>query len=202
MLDEILQNVDRCFTARWRGYDRDEVDSAFAAMDEEIELVCADRDAALSTAQDMSRQLEALRSEVAEYRLMHAGYSKGSPVAGCMPYLIHLAKLSALAIEAEARKQADALVRRAEDMMVSGAVLLDEAEQESQRMLSNAARQAEKIIEDAKVETGGRLVDATDHFGPAARTGNHAVAVDIPAPRQSRATSPRHALRPDRAVAG
>src|SRR3954469_25549732 len=104
MLNEILHRVDRCFTTRWRGYDRDQVDSAFASVDEDMELVCLDRDAALATAQDVTRELEALRAEVAEYRLMHAGCPNGSPVAGCMRYLIHLAKLSAVAIEAEARK--------------------------------------------------------------------------------------------------
>jgi len=55
MLDQFVKSVNRSFVVRWRGYDRLQVDSAFGAIDQEMAFVRLDRDAALSTAEDVTR---------------------------------------------------------------------------------------------------------------------------------------------------
>jgi cell division septum initiation protein DivIVA len=198
MLDDLMESAGRSFTARWRGYDRAQVDSAFEVADQEMALVCLDRDAALSTAQDLTRQLESLRSEIAVYRLMHAGYPGGSPVAGCLRYLIQMAKLAARSIEAEARGQAEVMVRTAREMAARRAALLDETEQECQRRLADAASRAEQVVAAAELDSAPSGVAAKR---PKHRSGQGPdVRIDLPVQRGAETGAGRHALRVDSAL--
>ncbi|MER2092336.1 MAG: M protein, partial [Saccharopolyspora rectivirgula] len=54
--------------ARKNGYDRAQVDEHLERLDAEIRLLTADRDAAVSQANDLSKQLEAARSEIESLR--------------------------------------------------------------------------------------------------------------------------------------
>jgi hypothetical protein len=73
MIDEFLKEVDRCFDIRWRGYDRRQVDARFADVDQELAAVYRDRDTWLMAAADLTRLLEESRSELTEFRSLHAG---------------------------------------------------------------------------------------------------------------------------------
>ncbi len=76
MIDELLQDGNRSFGSQWRGYDRGQVDAQFAVVDQELEIACATRDAALRAAADLNWSLKQARDELAELRTLYAG---GSP---------------------------------------------------------------------------------------------------------------------------
>jgi hypothetical protein len=162
MIDEFMKDVDRCFGIQWRGYDREQVDAQFAAADRELEIACLDRDAALKTAADLSHLLEAARAESAEFRVLHAGYSRDNAVAGCIRYLMHVARQNAESVEADARQRAEVLVQRAEEAATRQAVLLDETEQETQRRLAEATRRAREIVGAALDESRGLIAGLTE----------------------------------------
>ncbi|SDF38750.1 hypothetical protein SAMN05216553_101387 [Lentzea fradiae] len=154
--DELLDEGPSAFRTRWMGYDRNQVDEEYARLEQLLESVTADRDAAIATANDLAAHLEQARSELAEYRMIHAGYSKDNAVSGCIRYLMHLAKRKAEDIEAEARARAEEATSRAEEATVRAeeaaarqARLLDEAEQETQRRLAEASRRAQEIVGEA-----------------------------------------------------
>jgi cell division septum initiation protein DivIVA len=186
MIDEFMKDVDRCFDTQWRGYDRDQVDARFAAVDRELEIVCLDRDAALKTAADLSHLLEAARAELAEFRVLHAEHSRDNAVAGCVRYLVHLAKQNAESVEADARQRADVLVQRAEEAATRQSVLLDETEQETQRRLAEATRRAREIVGAALEESRSLIAGLTErqrlldewYAGTTASVG-------VPVPRQA-----------------
>ncbi|WP_258952033.1 hypothetical protein [Lentzea californiensis] len=148
-MDDLLNEGSRHFRTRWLGYDRAQVDEEYARLEAQLELACTDRDAALETAEDLARHLEEARSELAEYHTLHAGHSKDNAVSGCIRYLLHVARRKADEIEAEARARAEDAVQRAEEAAGRQAVLLDEAEQESQRRLAEANRRAQEIVGEA-----------------------------------------------------
>ncbi|RDI25313.1 hypothetical protein DFR72_1085 [Lentzea flaviverrucosa] len=148
-MDDLLNEGSRHFRTRWLGYDRAQVDEEYARLEAQLELACTDRDAALETADDLARHLEEARSELAEYHTLHAGHSKDNAVSGCIRYLLHVARRKADEIEAEARARAEDAVQRAEEAAGRQAVLLDEAEQESQRRLAEANRRAQEIVGEA-----------------------------------------------------
>ncbi len=52
------------FHIRWRGYDRQEVRAELARLRQEVEVLRVDRDAALATADDLTRELEEAREEL------------------------------------------------------------------------------------------------------------------------------------------
>ncbi|MEU4742002.1 hypothetical protein AB0G02_16275 [Actinosynnema sp. NPDC023658] len=152
------------FRVRLRGYDRREVDAALARerleaerLREELEMLRLDRDAAVATADDLVRELEEARSELAEYRVLHAGYSKDNAVSGCIRYLMHVARQKADAFETDARERSEQMLKRAEEVARQQAVLLDETEQETQRRLAEADQRAREIVQRATAEARALL---------------------------------------------
>jgi cell division septum initiation protein DivIVA len=152
-MDDLLDEGRRAFRTQMFGYDRGQVDEEFARLENQLDLVCADRDAALATAEELTRHLEEARSELLEYRTLHAGYDKDNAVSGCIRYLLHVARRKADEIEAEARARAEETVQRAEETAGRQARLLDEAEQETQRRLAEAGKRARKIVGEALRES-------------------------------------------------
>ncbi|MBB5804352.1 vacuolar-type H+-ATPase subunit H [Saccharothrix ecbatanensis] len=150
------------FTVRWHGYDRNEVDAELARLRRELDVLRVDRDAALATADDLIRELEDARSELGEYRVLHAGYSKDNAVSGCIRYLMHVARQKADAFETDARERSEQMLKRAEDVARQQAVLLDEAEQETQRRLAEAEQRARGIVEQATAEARALLAGHLD----------------------------------------
>ncbi|QFZ21990.1 DivIVA domain-containing protein [Saccharothrix syringae] len=141
---------DDRFHIRWRGYDRREVDAELARLRDEVEVLRVDRDAAVATAEDLVRELEDARSELGEYRVLHAGYSKDNAVSGCIRYLMHVARQKADAFESDARERSEQMLRQAEEVARRQAVLLDQTEQETQRRLAEAEQRAREIVAAAR----------------------------------------------------
>lgn len=178
----------RPFPVRWRGYDRREVDEELirtrwelARLREELEVLRIDRDAAVATADDLMRELEDARSELAEYRVLHAGYSKDNAVSGCIRYLMHVARQKADAFETDARERSEQMLKRAEEVARQQAVLLDETEQETQRRLAEAEQRAREIVARATSEASALLathVDVPDRW-----TADTEPLVELPMPR-------------------
>ncbi|MFJ6675847.1 DivIVA domain-containing protein [Actinosynnema sp. NPDC091369] len=166
----------RPFPVRLRGYDRREVDEELARtrwelarLREELEVLRTDRDGAAATADDLMRELEDARSELAEYRVLHAGYSKDNAVSGCIRYLMHVARQKADAFETDARERSEQMLKRAEEVARQQAVLLDETEQETQRRLAEAEQRARRIVAQATAEASALLggqVDGQDRWTP------------------------------------
>jgi cell division septum initiation protein DivIVA len=150
-IDDILNEGRRSFRTRWLGYDRDQVDEAYAKLEHLLGSACADRDAALATAEDLNRHLEEARTELTEYRKIHAGYNNENAVSGCIRYLLHVARQKAEEIEAGARTRAENAAR-----------LLDEAEQESQRRLAEANQRAREIVGEALEQSRLMLADLAE----------------------------------------
>ncbi|WP_329792897.1 hypothetical protein V1227_13550 [Lentzea sp. DG1S-22] len=148
-MDDFLDDGHRTFGTQMFGYDRREVDEEYARLERQLELACADRDAALETAEELTRHLEEARTELAEYRAIHAGHDKDNAVSGCIRYLLHVARRKADEIEAEARTRAEEAEQRAEEAAGRQARLLDEAEQETQRRLAEAGQRAREIVGEA-----------------------------------------------------
>lgn len=182
--DELLNEGSTMFRTRWLGYDRAQVDEEYGRLEEMLLTVCADRDAALATAEDLARHLEQARSELAEYRGIHAGHSKDDAVAGCMRYLMHVAKRKAEEIEVDARARTEQAVSRAEDAVGRQARLLDETEQETQRRLAEATQRARQIVGDALEQSRAMLAEMAERqrlldqwYGEVSSTS------DLPLPR-------------------
>jgi cell division septum initiation protein DivIVA len=148
-IDDLLNEGPKTFRTRWLGYDRDQVDEEYARLEGQLETACADRDAALATAEDLAGHLEEARSELTEYRMIHAGQSKDNAVSGCIRYLLHVARRKADEIEFEARTRTEKAVHQAEETAGRHARLLDEAEQETQRRLAEASHRAREIVGEA-----------------------------------------------------
>ncbi|MFT7835000.1 hypothetical protein Q5530_02475 [Saccharothrix sp. BKS2] len=146
------------FRIRWRGYDRQEVDAELAGLRREVEVLRVDRDAALATADDLTHELEDARSELAEYRVLHAGYSKDNAVSGCIRYLMHVARQKADAFESDARERSEQMLRQAEEVARRQAVLLDETEQETQRRLAEAEQRAREVVAAAVAQANALSV--------------------------------------------
>ncbi|WP_158848949.1 hypothetical protein [Saccharothrix deserti] len=176
------------FSVRWRGYDRREVEDELARLQEELdglwhelEVVRLDRDAAAATADDLIRELEDARSEIAEYRVLHAGYSKDNAVSGCIRYLMHVARQKADAFETDARERSEQMLKRAEEVARQQAVLLDETEQETQRRLAEAEQRAQEIVQQAMAEARALLAGHVDE--PDRWTAETEPPLDVPVPR-------------------
>jgi cell division septum initiation protein DivIVA len=160
-IDDLLSEGTRTFRTRWLGYDRDQVDEEYTKLEGLLGHACADRDAALATAEDLTRHLEEARSELAEYRMIHAGHSKDA-VSGCIRYLLHVARCKADEIEAGAQSRAEQALRQAEEAAGRQARLLDEAEQETQRRLAEANRRAREIVGEALEQSRVMLADLAE----------------------------------------
>ncbi|ROP41564.1 hypothetical protein [Saccharothrix texasensis] len=176
------------FPVRWRGYDRREVDGELARsrqeaarLREELEVLRLDRDGAVATADDLMRELEDARSELGEYRVLHAGYAKDNAVSGCIRYLMHVARQKADAFETDARERSEQMLKRAEEVAWQQAVLLDETEQETQRRLAEAEQRAREIVQQATAEARALLAGQVD--GPDRWTADTAPSLDVPMPR-------------------
>ncbi|GAB2993131.1 DivIVA domain-containing protein [Saccharothrix stipae] len=176
------------FPVRWRGYDRRDVDASLtrlrqevARLREELEVLRLDRDGAVATADDLIRELEDARSEIGEYRVLHAGYSKDNAVSGCIRYLMHVARQKADAFETDARERSEQMLKRAEEVARQQAVLLDETEQETQRRLAEAEQRAREIVDQATAEARALLAGHLD--GPDRWTADTQPSLDVPMPR-------------------
>ncbi|MFD4638240.1 hypothetical protein ACFWN2_13055 [Lentzea sp. NPDC058436] len=193
-MDDLLDEGRTAFHTQMFGYHRGQVDDERARLEQQLELACADRDAALETADDLTRHLEEARSELAEYRTLHAGHSKDNAVSGCIRYLLHVARRKAEGIEADARARTEDAVHRAEESAGRHARLLDEAEQETQRRLAEASQRAREIVGEALERSRVLLADLGERqrlldqwyeeIGDA--PGGSAVGVrpEMPAPRR------------------
>ncbi|XVS62410.1 DivIVA domain-containing protein [Actinosynnema sp. CA-299493] len=189
----IDKSQGRSFSVRWRGYDRREVDDELvrsvqevARLREELEVLRLDRDGAVATADDLMRELEDARSELGEYRVLHAGYAKDNAVSGCIRYLMHVARQKADAFETDARERSEQMLKRAEEVARQQAVLLDETEQETQRRLAEAERRARRIVQQATAEASALLggkVDGGKVDGQDRWTVDTAPSLDVPMPR-------------------
>jgi hypothetical protein len=176
------------FPVRWRGYDRREVDEELARsrreaarLREELEVLRLDRDGAVATTDDLMRELEDARSELGEYRVLHAGYAKDNAVSGCIRYLMHVARQKADAFETDARERSEQMLKRAEEVARQQAVLLDETEQETQRRLAEAEQRAREIVQVAVAEARALLAGHVD--GPDRWTADTEPPLDVPMPR-------------------
>ncbi len=185
-IDDLLNEGAHNFRTRWLGYDRGQVDAAVARMEEQVTVACADRDAALATAEDLARHLEEARSELTEYRMIHAGHSKDNAVSGCIRYLLHVARRKAEQIEDEARARVEDAVQRAEESAGRHARLLDEAEQETQRRLTEASRRAREIVGEALEQSRTLLADLAERQRLLEQWYAEVATVsDLPLPRES-----------------
>ncbi|HUQ56297.1 pentapeptide repeat-containing protein [Lentzea sp.] len=184
--DELLDEGPSAFRTRWLGYDRNQVDEEYARLEMLLETACADRDAALATAEDLATHLEAARAELAEYRMIHAGYSKDNAVSGCIRYLMHVAKRKAEDIETEARARAQQAVSRTEEAAARQARLLDETEQETQRRLAEASQRAREIVGEALENSRGLLAELAERQQLLDQWYSEiATTPDLPLPRQA-----------------
>ncbi|MEJ2856468.1 MULTISPECIES: hypothetical protein [unclassified Saccharothrix] len=172
------------FNREWCGYQRREVDAAIRQLTERLEQLTTDRDAALATADDVTRELEAARAELAEYRMLHAGYSKENTVSGTIRYLMHVARQKAEKEEQAAHERSEELLRQAREMAQRQAVLLDEAEQETQRRLAEADRRAREIVEHAAAQARAIAEDLLERRRVLDRW---CAELDIPVPREDTA---------------
>ncbi|MBB5959269.1 cell division septum initiation protein DivIVA [Saccharothrix tamanrassetensis] len=170
------------FNRQWNGYDRREVDAAIKHLTDQLELLRTDRDAAIETAEDVNRELDAARSELSEYRMLHAGYSKENTVSGAIRYLMHVARQKAEKEEQEARERSEALLRQADQYAERQAVLLDETEQETQRRLAEADRMAREIVGSATAEAQAVLADLVERRKLLDRW---CAELDVPLPRDA-----------------
>ncbi|WP_367138021.1 hypothetical protein [Saccharothrix sp. HUAS TT1] len=183
------------FPVRWRGYDRREVDAELARawrevtrlhdeatrLGEELDVLRLDRDAAVATADDLMRELEEARSELGEYRVLHAGYAKDNAVSGCIRYLMHVARQKADAFETDARERSEQMLKRAEEVARQQAVLLDETEQETQRRLAEAEQRAREIVRVATAQA--RALTAGQDDAPDRRPPEPEPRLDLPGQR-------------------
>lgn len=128
------------FALTWRGYDREQVDERIEELLTEIRLLTADRDAAVTEAENLARQLERARSGHAELstRLDRLCRTPADPAAvgERVRHLLDLAHAEAEGIVATARERAAALVR--------------EAEEDTRRRDADARAQAYRIVDDAR----------------------------------------------------
>jgi cell division septum initiation protein DivIVA len=185
-IDDLLNEGPRTFRTRWLGYDRDQVDEEYARLEGQLDTACTDRDAALAMAEDLTRHLEEARSELGEYRMIHAGHSKDDAVSGCIRYLLHVAKRKVDEIEVEARGRAEKAVRAAEGAADRHVRLLDETEQETQRRLAEANRRAREIVGGALDESRVMLADLAERQRLLDRWyAEVASTPDLPLPRRS-----------------
>lgn len=184
-IDDLLNEGPRTFRTRWLGYDRAEVDEAYARLEGQLDLARTDRDAAIATAEDLAKHLEEARTELAEYRMIHAGHSKDNAVSGCIRYLLHVAKRKAEEIETAARARAEQAVEQAEEAADRHARLLDETEQETQRRLAEASRRAREIVGEALEQSRAMLADLAERQRLLEQWhAEVATATDLPLPRR------------------
>ncbi|GGP77700.1 DivIVA domain-containing protein [Saccharothrix coeruleofusca] len=194
-IDEFLSYSDMSFRLQWRGYHKREVDEELARLVQELEVLRTDRDAAVAMVDDLTRQLEATRSELGEYRVLHAGYSRENTVSGCIRYLMHVAKQKAEAVETSARRRSEEMLRQAEEVAARQAVLLDETEQETQRRLAEATRRAQEIVQAAVVESRSLVADLVQRQELLDRwCAEIETPLDVPAPRESVISGPMRRL--------
>lgn len=187
-IEDLLNDGPRTFRTRWLGYDRAQVDEEYARLEGQLDVARTDRDAALATAQDLTRHLEEARTELAEYRMIHAGHSKDNAVSGCIRYLLHVAKRRAEEIETEARARAELAVHQVEEAAGRHARLLDETEQETQRRLAEANRRAREIVGEALEQSRDMLADLAERQRLLDQWYAEVATVhDLPLPRRSEA---------------
>ncbi|MDQ2585603.1 hypothetical protein CKY47_16765 [Saccharothrix yanglingensis] len=192
--------VSTSFPTRWRGYDRGEVNAELERLRQELEVLRIDRDAACATVDDLTRELEEARSELGEYRVLHAGYAKDNAVSGCIRYLMHVARQKADAFETDARERSEQMLKRAEEVARRQVVLLDQTEQETQRRLAEAEERAREIVRAATAEAQALLAGAGRPDVPDRWTADTAPTaidrpLDLPGPRVT--SGPLPVVRPE-----
>ncbi|MEU4251390.1 hypothetical protein AB0F15_28650 [Amycolatopsis sp. NPDC026612] len=128
------------FALQVRGYDREQVDERIDELLAEIRLLTADRDAAVTEAEHLARQLERARAGHAELsaRVDRLCRTPADPAAvgDRVRHLLELAHAEADGIVATARERAAAIVR--------------EAEEDADRRTAEARARAHRIVDDAR----------------------------------------------------
>jgi cell division septum initiation protein DivIVA len=160
------------FALTFRGYDREQVDERIDELFAELHLLTADRDAAVTEAETLARQLERARAEHAELsaRLDRLCHTPADPAAvgDRVRHLLGLAHAEADGIVATARERAAAIVREAEeaadrraaDARAQACRIVDDARRRADRLAAIERRTAERLRQvDAVLADAGSLLD-------------------------------------------
>ncbi|GAB2864274.1 coiled-coil domain-containing protein [Lentzea nigeriaca] len=153
------------FDVRWRGYDHDQVQHYVHAVEGELEVLTADRDAALARAESLARQLEAARAENAGLRARVDRISRTPIDPGALTErlrrMVELAHAEAEEITTRARiaaeqdwanahRAADRLRGRAEHLVAELDRRRADAEAEHRELMDRAHAQVETMTRQAE----------------------------------------------------
>ncbi|HVV20729.1 MAG TPA: cellulose-binding protein [Pseudonocardiaceae bacterium] len=107
------------FDTVFRGYDRDQVQHYVHATERDTRLLIADRDAALSQAEDLARELGSARATIRRLQATVDQFSRTPPDPGALPErlrrMVELATAEADEITRRAKAAAERTWRHAED---------------------------------------------------------------------------------------
>ena len=148
-----------------RGYDRAQVDDVVEALEADLQIVIADRDATTTQAASLARQLDAVRREMEEMRSQLQRLSKPPTslegMSERLQRMLRLAQDEAAEIQARAESTAEQTIKRADEQSADirgryerliaeteGRRVAVEAEHE--RTLADARREAEQIVQAAR----------------------------------------------------
>ncbi|QFU87011.1 chromosome segregation protein [Amycolatopsis sp. YIM 10] len=165
--DRELVPLGAGFDLEKRGYHRAQVDDHLERLDGELKMLTSDRDAAISQAGDLARQLELARSEIAELRGQVERLSlPPTTLEGLSERLQRMLRLAQdEASDTQARAEAEAAHIRAKGESDAAALRAEhevrlkqlderreEMEAEHRNVLETARAEAEKITQAAKEE--------------------------------------------------
>jgi cell division septum initiation protein DivIVA len=150
-----------------RGYDRHQVDEHLERLDGDLKMLAADRDAAISQAGDLARQLEQTRGEIKNLRgqVDRLGQPP-TTVEGLSERLQRMLRLAqeeaadtraraeaeAGHIRAKAESDASAMRARYEQLLSELDARRKEMEAEHREVLATARAEADSILDKAKAE--------------------------------------------------
>ncbi|MEO6088958.1 MAG: chromosome segregation protein [Umezawaea sp.] len=163
--DRDLVPLGSGFDIAKRGYDKGQVEDHLERLDSDLRLLAADRDAAVSQTNDLARQLEAARSEMAEMRGQVDRLSMPPTtlegLSERLQRMLRLAQEEANEIKSRAEAEgghirskaegeAGVLRARYEKLIAELDQRRAELEAEHRGVLEKARAEAEKLIEEAK----------------------------------------------------
>jgi cell division septum initiation protein DivIVA len=155
------------FDTKKHGYNKLQVDDHLRAVDHDLQLLAADRDAAVSQAADLARQLEIARSEIDDMRGQVTRLSlPPTTLEGLSERLQRMLRLAqdeatetkaraeaeAGHIRAKAETDANALRARYEEMLRGLDTRRAEMEKEHKDVLAKAQQDADEVIAKAAAE--------------------------------------------------
>src|SRR5205823_6450372 len=165
--DRELVPLGAGFDLAKRGYDKHQVDEHLERLDGDLKMLAADRDAAISQAGDLARQLEQARGEIDNLRgqVERLGQPP-TTVEGLSERLQRMLRLAqdeaadtraraeaeAGHIRAKAEADASAMRARYEQLLSELDARRTEMEAEHQKVLTDARADAKKITDEAEAE--------------------------------------------------